>query len=347
MATNIIILRDYRKVFGSKYNSVPYRSGLDLELLMNHLVTFGIMAELQDYSDLELNNINKRDIYWHDSIEDIGYHYKTYMEDMILAIELAGAKVIPGFKYIRAHNNKVFMESLRKLSKNPDLNNLFSRQYGCFEEIDNQLKIANFPVVVKGSEEAQSRNVYLGKTNNDTRKIIKNITYCMPFIKKVKEYLRVQKYPGYTKESNFRKKFILQQFIPELKNDWKLLIFGDICYILRRGIKEGDFRASGSHHNYGFGSHSSPPDGIFDFAYAIYEFFNVPYISLDVAYDGANFYIIEFQFVSFGTSTHLYSDCYFTKGENGWFAVDNQFDIEYLYARSLYQYLLKGNLIEK
>jgi len=43
-----------------------------------------------------------------------------------------------------------------------------------------------------------------------------------------------------------RSKFIVQEFIPDLSNDWKVLVFWDKYYVLRRKNRPNDFRASGS-----------------------------------------------------------------------------------------------------
>lgn len=342
MSFLINIICDYRGSFGSKYDSIPYRSGLDKKLLKDYLSKLKFDTRFLFYPEIDFYNLNKNDFFWHDSIEDIDNHYKTYMEDVIYALELKGFNVIPGHKYIKAHNNKVFMEFLRKLSGNNEINNLNSKHFGCYEEFIEGSSEFIYPAVIKGAEDAQSRKVRLGKNDVSARKFIKEISRTPSYLKEFKEKMREKKYPGYKKESKYRNKFIVQEFLPYLINDWKILIFGDRLYILRRGVPEGDFRASGSHYQYGFGSQSTPPDGIFDYAYTLYEDFNVPYISIDVVFDGVKFYAIEFQFVSFGSSTHLYSDCYFKKNGEIWEPVYEKHDLEYLYVDSISQYIRRN-----
>lgn len=347
MSLCVNILCDYRDVFGSKFDAIPYRSGLNKSLLYEYLKAFNIRARFIKYTETNLIQDDLDEFYWHDSIEDINYHYKTYMEDVIYALELNGSKVIPGHKYIKAHNNKVFMEFLRKLSNQKEINNLNSRHFGCYEEFVEDSSEIGYPAVIKGAEDAQSRKVRLGKDDTSAKKFIKEISRTPSFLKEIKEKIREKKYPGYKKESKYRNKFIVQEFLPTLRNDWKILIFGDKLYILRRGVPEGDFRASGSHYQYGFGSQSTPPDGIFDYAYTLYEDFNVPYISIDVVFDGEKFYAIEFQFVSFGSSTHLYSDCYYKKIGKLWEPVFEKLDLEYLYANAISQHIHRNYPLSK
>lgn len=268
------------------------------------------------------------------------------MEDIIFALELKGALVIPGYCFIHAHNNKVSMESLRSIYLSDTDNKIISEHFGTLEEFQKRSLNFDYPVVIKGAEDAQGRQVLLGKNKYNTFKCIKHISRKRNYFKELKDQIRKYKHKGYLPESKYRNKFIIQNFIPNLTCDWKLLIFGDIIFILRRGIPKGDFKASGSKYNYGFGSKSTPPEGIFDFALKIFKTFNVPYASFDIAWDKKDFYLLEFQFVSFGSSTHLKSDCYYKKIDGEWKPHYNIVDLEYLYAFSIYSHLSKNSLIK-
>ncbi len=341
----IIILTDYQGRFGSKYNSVPYRSGLDLDLLRKYISVENVKVEFQNFSNLNLKQISISDtIYIHDSIEDTNYLYKEYIEDIVYALELKNAKIYPGYKFLRSHNNKVFMEFLKQLVLDDSYNNLFFKHFGCYEEFNNTLQEIKYPIVLKGAQDAQGRRVRLLTQVSKTKTLIKNISQSKSYLLAIKEIIRTFIHSNYKKESQYRNKFILQQFIPKLKNDWKILIFGERYYILNRGIKKGDFRASGSKTNYKFGSQAEPPIGIFDFARDIFCFFKVPYISLDVAFDGMNYYLIEFQFVCFGSSTHLKSDCYYVKSNAEWKPISENLDLERLYADSISHFIKYNSL---
>jgi hypothetical protein len=342
----IVILTDYRECFGSKYDSFPYRSGLDKEKLRNYFMESGFSVHFLSYSNVTLSrDFVQNKIFIHDSIEDSGYYYKSYMEDIIYSLELLDAIIKPGFKFIRAHNNKVFMEMLKAGIENNNLNHLDFEHFGCFEEFaENNPR--SYPVVIKGAEDAQGRKVRLGKSFNQTIRFIKELSRSKSLLKEFWEYGRVLKHKHYIKESKYRSKFILQKFIPGLRNDWKILIFGERYYILKRGVPHGDFRASGSKFNYGFGSESNPPEGIFDFTKNIFENFDIPYISLDVALSEGIFYLLEFQVVCFGSSTHLKSDCYYMKKSDKWEPISNSLELEYLYANSISGYIKRKGFID-
>lgn len=94
-------------------------------------------------------------------------------------------------------------------------------------------------------------------------KKVKLISRTKYLLQVIKDNLRPLKHQGYTVNSLYRNKFILQSFIPDLANDWKKVIFGDKYYVLTRHVKKNDFRASGSHTKYLAGSRAILPEGCF------------------------------------------------------------------------------------
>lgn len=157
----------------------------------------------------------------------------------------------------------------------------------------------------------------------------------------LKEKVRTKKHSGYKPESLNQKKFIVQPFIPGLKNDWKILVFGNHYYILKRGIRSGDFRASGSGENYKAGIEAEFPEAQFDHLKQIYQKLDVPLLSMDYAFDGEKGYLLEFQAVYFGTATHTFCDHYFIKKENGWIHEPKTYSQEEEFVYGITHYLKK------
>src|SRR5690606_36210743 len=54
--------------------------------------------------------------------------------------------------------------------------------------------------------------------------------------------------------------YVTQAFVEGLDCDYKVLVFADKYYVLKRGIWKGDFKASGS----GLFDFQTPPDGLLD-----------------------------------------------------------------------------------
>lgn len=342
MNNKIFALTDYKNNLGSKWKSIPYRSGLDKALLEKYFSKYGYFIKFIRMHDVDFNKDWENKIIIYTSSEDFGLNYKSYIEDVILGLDRLGAIVIPQYDFLRAHNNKVYMEILRNKCLKGKINQN-SRIYGTLEELKTDLdsnKII-FPCVVKSASGAMSRGVYLAENKDDLVKYSKRISRTKNFKYELKDTLRAYKYKGYKKESKFQKKFIVQKYIPGLKNDWKVLVYGDHFYTLNRGIKKKDFRASGSHHNYKAGSDSEFPLEMLDVIEDIFFKLNVPHLSLDFAYDGKNYYLHEFQAIYFGTSTLDFCKDYFTKRNDKWIVEKQQFDQEEEYIWGLVKYFEK------
>lgn len=338
---SLIALIDYKSKFGSKHFDTPYRSGMDKELLnryfeeLNYKITYRYLHEIDFDSEEFLN----ADIIYTSS-EDTGYKYKSYIEDIVYSLELSGAFMIPEYKHLRANNNKVFMELMRQYLKLT--NNIKARIFGSMKDLILNLETIEYPVVFKTSGGASGTGVSLINSEKELINKVKEINQ-RNYQSDLRDYGRAIKHKGYIRESLYRQKFILQQFIPDLKNDWKVYVFGEKLYIFKRPLLKGrGIKASGGgYDNYFYGLEAEAPEGLFDFAWTIFDKMDVPHISIDIAYDGKDFYLIEFQSLYFGTAGIPYSQGYFTKKENNWDFVEKKLDIEKVYADSIVTYLHK------
>lgn len=340
---SILILTDYKDVFGSKHFAKPYRSGFDKENIKGYFKSLGYSVEYREFSELNLRAEFNEKIIIYTSSEDTDDHYKKFIEDIIYACEISGATIIPSFKYLRAHNNKVFMEILRFQSNLESIKNLKSRWYSTIEEVmlDQSLNESDFPKVLKLAEGSSGKKVELATNYNDLIKKIKRLCRSRNIYYELWDFGRSLRHKGYIRDSLYRKKFIVQDFIPELTNDWKIYVFYDSYFIFYRPIlKKRVFRASGGgYDNYYYGINAQIPNGIFDFAKSIREEFNVPQISLDIAYDGNQFYLLEFQFIYFGTAGIPYSNEYFVQVDGIWESQQNSKDQEYIFVDSIVKFI--------
>lgn len=338
MEADIIILVDYKNRFGSKYRSFPYRSGFDKNILSQFFIEFGYRVTYVKMSDAsQLSNIENKIILYQSS-EDIGYHYKSFIEDIIFSLESRGAKVIPSYKFLRANNNKVLMELIRNELGLSTLGKVGSRVYGCIEELNEHISELNFPLVVKAAGGSMSKGVRLARNEGELLKAVKLVSRSSYLLEDIRDYIRSFKHKDYVKESLYRNKFVVQPFIPNLDGDYKILIFGNKYYVLKRGLKENDFRASGS----GIRDYISDiPVGLLPFAKDIFLKLNVPQLSIDIAFDGTNFHMIEFQCLYFGSFTLTYSKFYWQLDaeQDAFVKVEGESCLEEEYARSIVRYI--------
>ena len=177
----IYLLTDYKGRFGSKHGDSPYRSGMDPELLRQSFLDAGYEALFVPLSKADPGDgtwKGRRVLYT--SSGDKGLIYKDFIEDIVLSLEYAGASVIPRYRYLRANNNKVFMELLRELLPDEAGGNLKSVCFGSLEEVESS-SVSKYPVIVQGSYGAMGRNVFLANSyselKNIVRKRIKKIFY--------------------------------------------------------------------------------------------------------------------------------------------------------------------------
>ncbi len=337
----IYLLTDYKGHFGSKHDDVPYRSGMELHKLKAAFSDYGYDAETVPFSMVHPGDgtwAGKRVLYT--STEDPGLIYKQYIEDVVLALSYAGAEVIPRFEFLRANNNKVFMELMRELVPENLKGNITSSHFGTLEEMLTMKEKFSYPVVVKGHSGAMGRNVFLAHNAKELQKTVRRkVVPLSPMKLRIKEYLRQVKHRGYQRDSFSRGRFIVQEFIPGLTNDWKVYFFGERAFVFYRPVfPERIFKASGGgYDNYRYGEDAEAPPGMLDFGWEVFRKLNVPNASLDIAWDGSRFYLLEFQCIYFGTAGILrrYSRSYFQKTEKGWRVVENEGGVEKVYAGSI------------
>ncbi len=338
----IYLLIDYLGRFGSKHYDSPYRSGMDKSKLKKKFAVYGYDAAFIPFSQVDFRKtemIGQPVVYT--SQEDPGYYYKSFIEDIVYGLELHGAIILPSYKYLRANNNKVFMELLREKFFHGEIENIYSYRFGCLEELHSVIKNIQFPCVLKSSAGASGSGVFLVKNKIELIKKAKKISRTKNFFFEFWDWGREKKHKGYIRESKYRSKFIIQEFIPGLRNDWKIYIFGDKLFIFYRPILKGrGIKASGGgYENYFYGQNSNAPNGIFNFSYKIFKLLNVPHASMDIAFDGKKFYLIEFQVLYFGTAGIPYSDGYYLRQESGWVFKKEKLEIEKVYVESIVNYI--------
>lgn len=333
----IYLLLDYKGRFGSKNAAATYRGGMDVSTIIEFFAAEGYDVELLNFSQVDFRSEWKNKVILYTSQEDDNLRYKSFIEDIIFGLEEAGAEVIPKFAYLRANNNKVFMEVLRDLSPINAVKNISSRKFGCFEEVSNYDWSDKVPVVLKSASGAMSKGVRLARSIEDTRKYAAELSYSPTSLKDTfREIIRSIKHKGYRKESSNRNKFITQNFIPGLTFDYKVIIYGDEYFVLRRNVRANDFRSSGSGL---FEFVDEVPEELLNFSKSVFSAFNVPNISLDVAIVAGTPYLLEFQFVYFGNKTVEWSKHHFEFLDSKWQKIKGEVQLEKSYVKSIVGFL--------
>lgn len=351
--TRIVMLTDYRDSFYSRMGS--QNNGFDLSKLKEYFAANNFSLDILRFSDVKYGIDLWRNVpVLYTSLEDPELLYKSYIEDIVLGLEISGAWLLPCYYHLRAHHNKVFLEILRKNSKCDLFNNLESSVFGVPIECKTKANRIKYPVVAKPAAGANSTGVTLVNNKEELSLVVdkiatmdcamlnKKLQFLRKLVKQTKKILLI-KHKSYVVGTidPFKKKFITQQYITNLKCDYKVLIYGEKYYILRRINRENDFRASGSGK---FEWPTSLPEGMLNYARHIYNHFDVPYISLDIAFDGHEYYVLELQFIMFGTLTLEKSPHYFIHTGKLWDIVYGKSEIEKEFVNSICEYIGKKHL---
>lgn len=323
----IVFLVDYNNRFSYKWSAIPYRSGINKEALQVEFKKFGREVIFMPYTDLNFRDreffVGK--VFFYTSQEDQNLFYKSFAEDMVLGLEMIGAEVIPGYKYLRAHHNKLFMEIMRDVMSLKGIKNIKSDYFGTYEEFKTHADSYSYPIVLKSAFGATSKAVTLLRNKKEALSKTKSYSVSKKFWYDLKDFLRPIKHRGYKKESKYRRKFIVQNLVPGMDRDYKILVFGKKYYVLERKVKKNDFRASGS----GLINYTKDlPEGMLDFAMKFFEYQKLPFLAMDVAFNGSEFVLIEYQAVQFGTHTLDTSPYYFALQGNEWHCVEEKTILE-------------------
>ena len=332
----IFLFIDYR---GQFYSSTKHRgAAVDLERLKNYFTKHNFDLTVLPFSKIDFCTQNYKNIWViYQSSEDPDLFYRSYVEDIVLGLYIQGAKLIPNFPQFRAHHNKHFLEILRDLHDLPDIKNLEAKRYGTYEDYLKDINNLDENIMVlKSSNSSKSRGVFL--LDNYGKKIklpkivsrtfsLQNLRYLIERLKTGEKPLRI---------SNHRNKFVLQRYIEGLQGDYRVVVYGEKFYVLYRGNRTDDFRASGSMK---FNYDIELPEGLLDYAKKVFESFNVPYIALDIGLKENEFFLFEFQFLSFGQYTLEKSFFYYRLSDGKWQKEFEKPDLEREIATSVSQFI--------
>ena len=298
---------------------------LDLEKIKSLLDYELIVKSILDVEDLDLS-FEDTVIYTSSPDEAIRTYLKNsffYLQDKV--------KLVPSYELLMAHEDKGFQEVLKQ-KKN--IGNLEGRYI--FDIDDHALAL---PKVLKTSQGAGSSGVFLVKKNKDIKNIKKTLIdkdikrSVINTQRKLK--LNRSEYKIYSYSKKVFKPLVEQKFVPDLKHDFKVLVFGNRYFVLKRSVRKNDFRASGSGHF----EFIDPPQQVLNYAREIAISLDNPYLSLDIAQSETGCHLIEFQGTNFGPYTLLNAPYRFVYKEGEWSREKNDKDLESNYAYALNDYM--------
>ncbi|MEN5423720.1 hypothetical protein ABE607_12605 [Comamonas aquatica] len=292
--------------------SIPTERSLDVDELSRELTTRGYEVKIVDIEKV-CDMVAERTVDYYLFGSHQNPEIKLYINDIVAISSLIeGFNPVPSFPLILAHENKGVQSILNKYEKigMPEQNYLYRE------------KIIDRDVVVKHVSGAGSSKVFKVFSNQRYfRKLVKS-GFDLLTVKDILFYLKSLvkasvKWKNFTKGYiDYNKRYfrhVQQDFINSPGYDFKVLVFFDRCYVLKRGQRPNDFRSSGS----GLFEFVNPDLNLIKKSIELRSAINTPYISLDLVYDAdsRDYRCIEFQCLHFGPYAMLEAkDCWMLSG---------------------------------
>lgn len=313
--------------------SIPTEKSLNTATIKEGLEAAGFTVQLLDIERLanqhEWGNLDN-------SVFLVGSHQnpeiKKYLDDIIATASICRkVNFIPRPELLLAHENKGIQCLLGRMLTL----NLPHQDYRITEQDLNQ------PNVIKHVSGAGSQKVFIAKENQSyNNELIKTGLSLMTvrdllFYMKtpIKQLMRWKHFTNdYIKYNKRYFRHVRQKLLPSPGFDFKVLVFFDRVYVLQRGQRAGDFRASGS----GEFTFIKPNHALVQFALTFREKLDTPYVSLDLIQNKNNIDCIEFQCAHFGPYTQINAKKHYTIADNQLIEEANTLSIEqsYIYAIS-------------
>jgi len=302
---------------------------LDLDKIQAQLEFPIIIKNVLEIGNLD---IEEDDIIIYTSSENSAI--RQYLKDKLFYLSNSNL-LIPSYELLNAHENKGFQEMMKDYYS-------FGNLKGSYI-FDLEHQIISSPKVLKTTTGAGSSGVFLIKDEKDISnirdKFLKSSIKRRLISSQRKLKLNSSEYTLYKYNKKLFGLFVEQEFIPNLKHDFKVLVFGNRYFVLKRNVKKNDFRASGS-GNFEF---VEPPYEVLEFAKEVAKKLGNPYFSLDIAQSEHGCHLIEFQATNFGPYTLLNAPYRYLDKDGKWLKEQNCKDLEANYAYALNYYLSKIN----
>ncbi len=274
---------------------------------------------------------------------------RHYIRDCLMYLQTQGNTIIPSFELFCCHENKGWQELLkRKLG----IHSLDYHYFSSKRELAGyDLK---FPLVFKTLTGSNSTGVALVHTKAD---VLRELARHEPKVglgqkldfwrrRNLRKHKQFPGYPNYDLAMDAALyqdyispeiPFVLQEFIPGLTYDYRVIVLGNQYYISKRHTKAGDFRASGAKL---FDFAIPNPEPVLDMAKSLFETFNAPFLSIDLGEDASGkIFLFEYQALHFGINAIVRGNGYYRLEQGIWTFHEERPAFEQSLARGLSLYL--------
>jgi len=319
----IIIITGYNKFFGQARK--PWAS-LNTDLFVDELKNHGYNIELYEFYQIANDLVKlKNEIIIYSFSQK--FNLRFLIKDTIRYLEKEGNVVIPDFNLLYCHENKGYQEFYKRQLGITKPKALYFSSKREMENMD-----IKFPKVLKTIEGSNGRGVFLVRSKKDVYRVLKKIEKQLSIFERIdllrRHFFRKQKtfagYPDFNPMKDYYQyrdyitqevPFVLQDFVENLDCDYRVIVLYDRYFAVKRMTNKGDFRASGTKK---FIFDFEMPKGLLDYAKEIFDTFKSPLLSMDIGFDGKDFYLFEYQAIHFGISAVVRSNGYHVLENGHW-----------------------------
>lgn len=304
--------------------------GLDVGEISQYFMRSGLECIVLDVSELISLRISPDDVILSSLSEN--EEVRAYLMD-VLYLFSGKCMLIPAYEHLMAYENKGFQQIYRE-------RNGFGNLKGSYVlNILNEKVV--YPVVLKELVGAGSKTVKLCSNKKELERIARSrvgLSFLRKVVKLIRRFtLSKDDFSEYCSLYFPYKRLVCQDFIPALDCDYKVLVFGEKYYCLKRSVRGNDFRASGS----GLFEFAEIASNVLEFSRSIRENVDSPYISMDIAARKEGCSLIEYQCTNFGPYTLLNASFYYRWVRGGWekCIIDYKVSVESELASSVIRWL--------
>jgi len=344
--SDLLLVNAERGFFGQERK--PWIS-MDVPLLASTLKALGYAVRITDIGSLALQagSIKDQTIFYAFSQRE---HLRAYIKDVMQVLNPRN-RIIPSLPLLLCHENKGYAELYRQQLGISSPSGHYINDAGMIPT----LKLT-YPIVLKTIAGTNARGVTLCQSEADLLKAVKSLSSGPGLFNRIdhlrRKHLRkgrtYEGYPDFAPQSDAdawleymtpKTSFVLQEFIPGLDCDYRVIAIQGRYYVMQRLVNKGDFRASGTKR---FVFDAQVPDDLLDYAEDTFRKFDTPFLSMDIGHSSTGNHLFEFQALHFGTAAIVRSQGFYQRMDGGWQFVRAQSKLEETLADGLHRYLSKS-----
>jgi glutathione synthase/RimK-type ligase-like ATP-grasp enzyme len=345
----LILTDEYSEFLVSRADSRHYTS-MDINKIKAFFIEANFNVRILKFSELDLSEDYDGVFILYQTSEASGSFYKRYIENLIYFLDRQGAVVLPKYEYLKAHHDKIFMELMRSEFSDDSLKTIKSRYYGSWVDAGNYN--SDFPVVIKQSSGSGGEGVFLATNKREYLKNVRKAGHTIVasgltdlFLNNLKNRAKKiikslspsrSKYFTYNTDP-VSSSLVVQNLIPGLSGDYKVLVFGSKYYCMYRKNRDNDFRASGSGMFYDVPEEDH--EGLLNFAQKLTSEIDFPILGIDIGFDGAKYHLIEFQMIHLGPSTLQRAAFWHEYHDGKWIRYEGYSDLEKEFSLAIADYI--------